>query len=258
MHSRVKYVIVHGIASEIDGRHACIGSYHFIFEDEGCVVPPGEEEKFAALPTDCSLLYLALGGRLAAVLCIEAPLREESAQVVRMLRRLGVRRTVMMTGDSERTARTIAQKVGVDEYYAGVLPEDKAAFVQREKEKGHTVVMLGDGINDSPALSAADAGIALSEGARLAREIADITISGADLYALVTLKAVGNALMRRIRANYRFVLGFNSALLALGILGVITSGLSAGPHNLSTLGIGLHSMANLLEEGNFGAEGRTA
>ena len=258
MHSRVKYVIAHGIASEIDGRHACIGSYHFIFEDEGCVVPPGEEEKFAALPTDCSLLYLALGGRLAAVLCIEDPLREESAQVVRMLRRLGVRRTVMMTGDSERTARTIAQKVGVDEYYAEVLPEDKAAFVQREKAKGHTVVMLGDGINDSPALSAADAGIAISEGAQLAREIADITISGADLYALVTLKAVSNALMRRIRANYRFVLGFNSALLALGLLGVITPGLSAGLHNLSTLGIGLHSMTNLLEEGNFGAEGRTA
>lgn len=258
MHSRVKYVIAHGIASEIDGRHACIGSYHFIFEDEGCVVPPGEEEKFAALPADCSLLYLALGGWLAAVLCIEDPLREESAQVVRMLRRLGVRRTVMMTGDSERTARTIAQKVGVDEYYAEVLPEDKAAFVQREKAKGHTVVMLGDGINDSPALSAADAGIAISEGAQLAREIADITISGADLYALVTLKAVSNALMRRIRANYRFVLGFNSALLALGLLGVITPGLSAGLHNLSTLGIGLHSMTNLLEEGNFGAEGRTA
>lgn len=248
MHAQVRYVIAHGIASEVDGKDALIGSHHFIFEDEKCTVPAGEEARFEALPDDCSLLYLSIGRELAAVLCIEDPLREESADVIRKLRKLGLSNIVMMTGDSERTARSIAAKVGVDHYYAEVLPEDKAAFVEKEKAEGHKVIMVGDGINDSPALSAANAGVAISEGSQLAREIADITISKDDLYELVTLKAICNALIRRIHRNYRTVIGFNSGLIAGGLLGVLQPGTSAFLHNMSTLAIGMHGMTNLLEE----------
>lgn len=251
MHANVKYIIAHGIASEIGSDEVRIGSYHFIFEDEGCVVPEGEEEKFSNISDDCSHLYLAIGKKLAAVICIEDPLREEAPDVIRKLKRLGIKNVVMMTGDSERTARAIARKVGVDMYYSEVLPEDKARFVEKEKAKGHKVIMIGDGINDSPALSAADAGIAISEGAQLAREIADITISQDNLYGLVTLKAISNELIKRINSNYRFVIGFNSGLLLMGLLGVIAPGTSAFLHNMSTLGIGLHSMTNLLENVNI-------
>ncbi len=247
MHAKVNYVIAHGIASEVTGEDVRIGSRHFIFEDEKCAVPEDETEKFAHLPEDCSLLYLAIGGELAAVICIEDPLREEAPAVVRRLKELGIQKVVMMTGDSERTARAIARRVGVDEYHSEVLPEDKAAFVQAEQRAGRKVVMIGDGINDSPALSAADAGIAISEGAQLAREIADITISQDNLWGLAILKEISNQLVKRIHCNYRFVLGFNSGLLALGLLGVLAPGTSAFLHNMSTLGIGLHSMTNLLE-----------
>lgn len=247
MHAKVSYVIAHGIASEVAGEDVRIGSRHFIFEDEKCAVPEDETEKFAHLPEDCSLLYLAIGGELAAVICIEDPLREEAPAVVRRLKELGIQKVVMMTGDSERTARAIARRVGVDEYHSEVLPEDKAAFVQAEQRAGRKVVMIGDGINDSPALSAADAGIAISEGAQLAREIADITISQDNLWGLAILKEISNQLVKRIHCNYRFVLGFNSGLLALGLLGVLAPGASAFLHNMSTLGIGLHSMTNLLE-----------
>ena len=257
-HAKVKYVIAHGIASELHGEHVCIGSYHFIFEDEGCALPEDERDKFDSLPEACSLLYLAIGGRLAAVLCIEDPLRPESADVIGALRALGITKTVMMTGDSDRTARVIAQRVGVDEYHAEVLPEDKAAFVQRERAQGRKVIMLGDGINDSPALSAADVGIAVSEGAQIAREIADVTISGRDLYQLVTLRRISMLLMQRIHSNYRFVIGFNSGLLALGLAGAITPGLSAFLHNMSTLGIGLHGMTNLLPPAQDGPGSRPA
>ena len=245
-HAKVKYIIAHGIASELRGEHVCIGSYHFIFEDENCEFPDDEREKFDHLPEECSLLYMSIGGKLAAVLCIEDPLRPEGADVVRALKELGITKTVMMTGDSERTAAVIARAVGVDEYHAEVLPEDKAAFVQRERERGRTVIMIGDGINDSPALSAANVGIAVSEGAQIAREIADVTISGRDLYQLVTLKRISIALMKRIGFNYRFVIGFNSGLLALGLMGVISPSVSAFLHNMSTLGIGAHGTTNLL------------
>ena len=248
MHAKVSYVIAHGIASEVGDEEVQIGSRHFIFEDGQCTVPPQEQEKFESLPEDCSLLYLAIGRELAAVICIEDPLREEASEVVSRLKKLGIRKVVMMTGDSERTARAIARRVGVDEYHSEVLPEDKAAYVQVEQAAGRRVVMIGDGINDSPALSAADAGIAISEGAQLAREIADITISQDNLYGLVTLKEISSRLVKRIHSNYRFVLGFNSGLLALGLLGVLAPGTSAFLHNMSTLGIGLHSMTNLLEE----------
>lgn len=255
-HAKVKYVIAHGIASELHGEHVCIGSYHFIFEDEGCALPADEQDKFDNLPEECSLLYMAIGGKLAAVLCIEDPLRPESADVIHALRTLGITKTVMMTGDSDRTAHVIAQRVGVDEYHAEVLPEDKAAFVQRERARGRKVIMLGDGINDSPALSAADVGIAVSEGAQIAREIADVTISGRDLYQLVTLRRISMQLMQRIQANYRFVIGFNSGLLALGLAGAITPGLSAFLHNMSTLGIGLHGMTNLLPPAQGGQDSK--
>ena len=248
MHAKVSYVIAHGIASEVGDEEVQIGSRHFIFEDGQCTVPPQEQEKFESLPEDCSLLYLAIGRELAAVICIEDPLREEASEVVSRLKKLGIRKVVMMTGDSERTARAIARRVGVDEYHSEVLPEDKAAYVQVEQAAGRRVVMIGDGINDSPALSAADAGIAISEGAQLAREIADITISQDNLYGLVTLKEISSRLVKRIHSNYRFVLGFNSGLLVLGLLGVLAPGTSAFLHNMSTLGIGLHSMTNLLEE----------
>ena len=247
MHAKVSYVIAHGIASEVGDVEVQIGSRHFIFEDGQCTVPPQEQEKFESLPEDCSLLYLAIGRELAAVICIEDPLREEASEVVSRLKKLGIRKVVMMTGDSERTARAIARRVGVDEYHSEVLPEDKAAYVQAEQAAGRRVVMIGDGINDSPALSAADAGIAISEGAQLAREIADITISQDNLYGLVTLKEISSLLVKRIHSNYRFVLGFNSGLLVLGLLGVLAPGTSAFLHNMSTLGIGLHSMTNLLE-----------
>ena len=246
MHAKVHYIIAHGIATQVGPERVCIGSYHFIFEDEGCQVPPQEQAKFDSLPEDGSLLYLSIAGTLAAVLCIEDPLREEAPAVIRRLKELGIGKIVMMTGDSDRTAKVIAQKVGVDAYYAEVLPEDKAAFVQAEHAAGRRVVMIGDGINDSPALSAADAGIAIQEGAQLAREIADITLSQDNLWALVTLKELSNALIRRIHQSYRFVLGFNSGLLLLGLLGVLPPSSSAFLHNFSTLGLGIHNMTNLL------------
>ncbi len=246
MHSRVEYVVAHGISSQIEGEQVMIGSYHFIFEDAGCEIPKGEEAKFDSLPMEYSHLYLAIGGKLAAVICIEDPLREEALGIVEALKEVGIKKVVMMTGDSEHMARAIAQKTGVDAFYAEVLPEDKASFVEAEKAAGRKVIMIGDGINDSPALSAADAGIAINTGAQLAREIADITISGDDLYQLVTLKRICNRLMTRIDRNYRFVMGFNGGLIGLGLMGIITPSTSALLHNLSTLGITMDSMTNLL------------
>ena len=248
MHADVEYLVAHGIASRVGGERVVIGSQHFVFEDEGCAVPEGEMEKFERLPNQYSHLYLAVGGRLAAVICVADPLRPEAAAVVNTLRGLGVSKVVMMTGDSVRTAAAIAAQVGVDEYRAEVLPEDKAAFVKSERAAGRTVVMIGDGINDSPALSAADVGIAISDGAAIAREIADITIAADDLFELGTLKLLANALMRRIDGNYRFVLGFNGGLILLGALGALPPATSALLHNLSTLAVSLKSMTNLLEE----------
>lgn len=247
MHSKVDYIVAHGIASYIGEERVVIGSNHFVFEDEKCVVPEGEKEKFDCLLPEYSHLYLAVGGRLAAVICIEDPLRKEASEVVDSLRKLGISKVVMMTGDSERTARAVAAKVGVDEYYSEVLPEDKARFVEKEKGAGRKVIMIGDGINDSPALSAADVGIAISEGAEIAREIADITISEDALYQLVTLKAISNALMKRVNWNYRFVIGFNLGLILLGVGGIIAPATSALLHNTSTLIVSLKSMTNLLE-----------
>ena len=246
MHSKVEYLVAHGIASTVGGERVLIGSAHFVFEDEGCTVPAGEREAFDALPAQYSHLYLAIGGELAAVICIADPLRAEAGEVVRALRQLGIRRTVMLTGDSERTAAAIAAQVGVDEYRAEVLPEDKARFVERAREQGHTVIMLGDGINDSPALSAADVGIAVSDGAAIAREIADITIAADDLWELVELRRIATGLMERIQSNYRFVIGFNGALIGLGAAGVLPPAASATLHNLSTLAVSLRSMTNLL------------
>lgn len=247
MHSRVEYLVAHGIASTVDGERVIIGSAHFVFEDEKCTVPAEERARFDALPEQYSHLYLAIGGQLAAVICISDPLRAEAKAVIKALRGLGIRRTVMLTGDGERTAAAIAAEVGVDEYRSEVLPEDKASFVEAERNKGHTVIMLGDGINDSPALSAADVGIAISEGAAIAREIADITITADDLFELVTLRKIAVGLMGRIRANYRFVIGFNGGLILLGAAGVLPPATSAMLHNLSTLGISLRSMTNLLK-----------
>ena len=247
MHSRVDYIVAHGIASYIEEERVVIGSYHFVFEDERCVIPDGGQDSFEALPEVYSHLYLAIGGCLAAVICIEDPLREEAREVLTCLRETGISKIVMMTGDSERTARAIAAQVGVDEYYSEVLPEDKANFVEAEKKKGRKVIMVGDGINDSPALSAADAGIAISEGAAIAREIADVTISKDDLYQLAVLKKLSNALMNRINFNYRFIIGFNMGLIALGVGGVLAPTTSALFHNTSTVVIGLKSMTNLLE-----------
>lgn len=247
MHSEMEYVVAHGIASRIDGEKVVIGSYHFVFEDEGCVIPAGEQERFDALPPEYSHLYLAMGGTLAGVICVADPLREEASAVLNSLRKLGISKAVMMTGDNERTAAVIAKEVGVDEYFAEVLPEDKARFVEQEKAAGRTVVMIGDGINDSPALSAADVGIAISDGAAIAREIADITIAADDLFELVLLKMTANGLLKRTDGNYRFVLGFNGTLIVLGAAGILPPATSALLHNLSTLGISIRSMTNLLD-----------
>ena len=247
MHTKVEYIVAHGIATSINGKRTVIGSYHFVFEDEKCVVPAGKEPLFESLPLYYSHLYLAIEGKLSAVICIEDPLRDEAAAVVTSLKKAGISKVVMMTGDSERTASVIAKKVGVDEYYAEVLPEDKAAFVEREKAKGRKVIMIGDGINDSPALSAANVGIAISDGAEIAREIADITVGSDDLYQIVTLKYISNALMKRIKSNYRKIVGFNSGLMALGVAGVLPPTTTALLHNGSTILISVNSMKNLLE-----------
>ena len=248
MHSEVEYIVAHGIASRVGGTRVVIGSAHFIFEDEGCTIPAEEQAKFDALDPQYSHLYLAASGVLAGVICIADPLRPEAAQVLHKLRKLGITQTVMMTGDSDRTARAIAAQVGVDRCFAEVLPEDKADFVRNAKAEGHTVVMIGDGINDSPALSAADIGIAIHSGAAIAQEIADVTIRADSLEELVTLKAIANALQKRVGSNYRFVLSFNSALILLGALGILPPATSAMLHNLSTLGISLRSMTDLLEQ----------
>ena len=247
MHTKVEYIVAHGIATSINGKRTVIGSYHFVFEDEKCVVPAGKELLFESLPLYYSHLYLAIEGKLSAVICIEDPLRDEAAAVVTSLKKAGISKVVMMTGDSERTASVIAKKVGVDEYYAEVLPEDKAAFVEREKANGRKVIMIGDGINDSPALSAANVGIAISDGAEIAREIADITVGSDDLYQIVTLKYISNALMKRIKSNYRKIVGFNSGLIALGVAGVLPPTTTALLHNGSTILISVNSMKNLLE-----------
>ena len=246
MHSKVEYIVAHGIASTINEKRVVIGSAHFVFEDENCVIPEGKQTLFDSLPKEYSHLYLAIEGKLSAVICIEDPLREEASAVVSSLKKAGLSKVVMMTGDSERTARAIAKRVGVDEYYAEVLPEDKANFVEREKKAGRKVIMIGDGINDSPALSAADVGIAISDGAEIAREIADITVGSDDLYQIVTLKLLSDSLMQRIHSNYRKIVGFNSLLIVLGVAGVIQPTTSALLHNSSTLLIGLESMQNLL------------
>ena len=247
MHTKVEYIVAHGIATSINGKRTVIGSYHFVFEDEKCVVPAGKEPLFESLPLYYSHLYLAIEGKLSAVICIEDPLRDEAAAVVTSLKKAGISKVVMMTGDSERTASVIAKKVGVDEYYAEVLPEDKAAFVEKEKAKGRKVIMIGDGINDSPALSAANVGIAISDGAEIAREIADITVGSDDLYQIVTLKYISNALMKRIKSNYRKIVGFNSGLIALGVAGVLPPTTTALLHNGSTILISVNRMKNLLE-----------
>ena len=248
MHSEVEYIVAHGIASRVGGERVVIGSHHFVFEDEKCTIPTAEQQKFDALKPAYSHLYMAASGQLVGVSCISDPLRPEAAAVLNGLRALGIRNTVMMTGDSERTAAAIAKQVGVDHFFAEVLPEDKANFVQQAKAEGHTVVMIGDGINDSPALSAADIGIAINSGAAIAREIADVTIKADSLEELVALKAIANSLQKRVHANYRFVLTFNSALIALGALGILQPASSAMLHNLSTIGISLKSMTNLLPE----------
>lgn len=247
MHTKVEYIVAHGIATSINGKRTVIGSYHFVFEDEKCVVPEGKKPLFESLPLYYSHLYLAIEGKLSAVICIEDPLRDEAAAVVTSLKKAGISKVVMMTGDSERTASVIAKKVGVDEYYAEVLPEDKAAFVEKEKAKGRKVIMIGDGINDSPALSAANVGIAISDGAEIAREIADITVGSDNLYQIVTLKYISNALMKRIKSNYRKIVGFNSGLIALGVAGVLPPTTTALLHNGSTILISVNSMKNLLE-----------
>lgn len=246
MHSKVEYMVAHGISSTIEGKKVIIGSHHFVFEDEKCVIPAGKEAEFAALPEEYSHLYLAIENKLAAVICIEDPLREEAEAVINSLRKAGISNIVMMTGDSERTASAIAKRVGVDQYFSEVLPEDKAKFVENEKANGKKVIMIGDGINDSPALSAADVGIAISDGAEIAREIADITISADDLYQIVTLKFISNGLMKRIKRNYRQIVGINTSLILLGVSGVIMPTTSALLHNTSTLLITLKSMNNLL------------
>lgn len=246
MHSKVEYIVAHGISSYIEGKKTVIGSSHFVFEDEKCRIRPEYQERFDTLPGEYSHLFLAIDGELVAVICIEDPLREEAGEMVRLLKEEGISKIVMMTGDSERTAVSIAKRVGVDEYYSEVLPEDKADFIEREKAVGRKVVMIGDGINDSPALSAADAGIAISDGAELAREIADITIAAEDLREIVILKRLSNAMINRIQGNYRGVVGINAALIALGVAGIIRPTTSALLHNTSTLAISLKSMGNLL------------
>ncbi|MCI6865391.1 MAG: heavy metal translocating P-type ATPase [Oscillibacter sp.] len=247
-HSQVQYVVAHGISSVVDDKKVLIGSAHFVFEDEGCRVPEGEEDKFEFLPSEYSHLYLCIAGELAAVICIHDPLRKEAKAAVRALHELGIDKVVMMTGDSRKTAEAVAAEVGVDAVYAEVLPEDKAAFVRSEKAAGRKVIMIGDGVNDSPALSEADAGIAISTGAAIAREIADITVSSEDLFALVTLRRLSQALMERIHGSYRFIVGFNLTLIALGVAGVLPPTTSALLHNGSTLGISLKNMTDLLDE----------
>ena len=246
LHSKVEYIVAHGISSKINDKKVVIGSYHFVFEDERCAVPDGMMEAFDELPSECSHLFMAIDHELAAVICIEDPLREEAAAVVRKLKEAGISKVVMMTGDSDRTAKAIAARVGVDEYYSEVLPEDKASFVEEEKKAGRKVIMIGDGINDSPALSAADIGIAISDGAEIAREIADITVGADSLNELVTLKLISDGLMKRIHRNYRFIVGFNTGLIVLGVAGILQPATSALLHNTSTLMIGLKSMQDIL------------
>lgn len=247
VHSEVEYIVAHGISSMIDGQKVVIGSHHFVFEDEKCTVDPEKMGTFNSLPPEYSHLYMAINNRLAAVICIEDPLREEAAAVIRSLKMAGICKVVMMTGDSDRTAKAIAKKAGIDEYYSEVLPEDKANFVEKEKAKGRKVIMIGDGINDSPALSAADIGISISDGAEIAREIADVTIGADNLYEIVTLKALSNSLVKRIDKNYRFIVSFNAGLIVLGVAGIIPPTMSALLHNGSTLAIGMKSMENLLD-----------
>ena len=247
-HSQVQYVVAHGISSMVENKKVIIGSAHFVFEDEGCCIPEGEQEKYDALPAAYSHLYLCIDGELAAVICIHDPLRREAKDAVKELHESGFTNVVMMTGDNRRTAESVAAEVGVDAVYAEVLPEDKAAFIRQEKEKGHTVIMVGDGVNDSPALSEADAGIAISTGAAIAREIADITVASEDLFELVTLRKLSEALMARIHGSYRFIVAFNLSLITLGVAGVLPPAISALLHNTSTLGIGLKNMTDLLEE----------
>ena len=244
-HSKVEYLVAHGIASSIDGKQVRIGSAHFIFEDEHVQIPNGEREKFNNLPTEFSHLYMAIDGILSAVICISDPLREEAGDVISALRALGIKNTVMLTGDSPHTASAIASQLDVDDFRAGILPAGKAEYVSSLRREGHTVLMVGDGINDSPALSEADAGIAISDGAAIAREIADITIAADSLWELVRLRQLSMALMKRIDRNYRFVIGFNGALIALGVAGVISPATSAMLHNFSTLGVSLQSMSSL-------------
>lgn len=247
MHTKVEYIVAHGISTTIDGKRAVIGSSHFVFEDENCTIPEGKQELFDSLPKEYSHLYLAIEGKLAGVICIEDPLREEAEAVVNSLKRAGITKVVMMTGDSERTAAAIAKRVGVDEYYSEVLPEDKAGFIEKEKAARRKVIMIGDGINDSPALSAANVGIAISDGAEIAREIADITVGSDDLYQIVTLKLLSDSLMKRIRGNYRFIVSFNLGLILCGVAGILQPTTSALLHNTSTLLISLKSMQNLLD-----------
>ena len=247
-HSQVQYVVAHGISSMVENKKVIIGSAHFVFEDEGCCIPEGEQEKYDALPAAYSHLYLCIDGELAAVICIHDPLRREAKDAVKALHESGFTNVVMMTGDNRRTAESVAAEVGVDAVYAEVLPEDKAAFIRQEKEKGHTVIMVGDGVNDSPALSEADAGIAISTGAAIAREIADITVASENLFELVTLRKLSEALMARIHGSYRFIVAFNLSLITLGVAGVLPPAISALLHNTSTLGIGLKNMTDLLEE----------
>ena len=247
VHSEVEYIVAHGISSMIDGQKVVIGSHHFVFEDEKCTVDPEKMDTFNSLPPEYSHLYMAINNRLAAVICIEDPLREEAAAVIQSLKMAGIGKVVMMTGDSDRTAKAIAKKAGIDEYYSEVLPEDKANFVEKEKAKGRKVIMIGDGINDSPALSAADIGVSISDGAEIAREIADVTIGVDNLYEIVTLKALSNSFVKRIDKNYRFIVSFNAGLIVLGVAGIIPPTMSALLHNGSTLAIGMKSMENLLD-----------
>ena len=246
-HSKVEYIVAHGISSKINDQKVVVGSYHFVFEDEESQIPEGMEEKFQELPSEYSHLYMAIEGKLAAVICIEDPLREEAPQIIKNLKAAGISKVVMMTGDSDRTAKAIAKRVGVDVYYSEVLPEDKAGFIEKEKAAGRKVIMIGDGINDSPALSAANVGIAISDGAEIAREIADITVGSDDLYQIVTLKLLSDSLMKRIRGNYRFIVSFNLGLILCGVAGILQPTTSALLHNTSTLLISLKSMQNLLD-----------
>ena len=248
LHSKVEYIVAHGISSKIGEKHIVIGSYHFVFEDENATIPEGKKEIFEQLPEQYSHLYMAIDGVLVAVICIEDPLRLEAVEVIAKLKKLGISKVVMMTGDSDRVASVIAKKVGVDEYHSEVLPEDKASFVEAEKNAGRKVIMVGDGINDSPALSAADVGIAISDGAQIAREIADVTVGADDLHELVTLKKISNGLMERIHRNYRLIVGINTSLIVLGVAGGFPPTTSALLHNTSTLLISLKSMNNLLDE----------